>query len=162
MEPNKSHLKLIAGLLVLTVLVIIGVMFFMQNNEEQQPQATAPQQEGITKSDIPSDQVPSKIPANAPIENTPYVLHNYSVTTPEGQIQHTRTYQTEKTLAQNMKIFTDYLKAEKWEISNPIDQEDYKMVSGYKGNQNLQFEMNVEPVTGINTVTVSFTENLSR
>lgn len=151
---SKKNLLIIAVVVVL--LVVIAVLFRskpVQNNNQNNAE-----QPVITKTEVPSTDLPTKFPSDIPIEEGAKVLDNYNAQTPDGRFQATRTFETNKTLAANLKLYSDYLKQEDWTVQAVVDQAAYKMVVGMKDKQQLQISIDENSSSKVKTVTISLTE----
>jgi hypothetical protein len=73
---------------------------------------------------------------------------------PEGS---TRQFISKKTLAENYKIYTAYLKKEGWKIEAALDQETVKSIFATKGERtSITITMNQNATTAESTVDISF------
>ncbi len=151
---SKKSLSIIA-VIVLVLLIIILVIKSQDRGSTVQTNNSAPV---ISKSKVPDSQLPSKFPADLPIEVGAVVIDNYNATTPDGRFQATRSFETSESLAANLKLYTNYLKTEGWTIQATVDKLTYKMVVGKKENQQLQISIDQNASSKTKTVTISLTE----
>lgn len=156
MENNnlKKILMVLAGIVVIAVAVVV-IMKAMKNSENQpEPERSLE----VSKTSLSADKFPSYLPQNLPLEKDAKILKNEDSTTNDGRKQSTRSYETKKTQADNLRIFTQYMKTNGWAISATVDNAEYKMVTGRKGNERLHVQMNTDPETKAYTVTIALTQ----
>ncbi len=159
MNYQESIKRILVGLVILVVIsgVVALVVFFVRKNKPQ-PNATNTKVESpIKKTEVSSDKLPDKFPANLPIEAGANISQNYNANANDGRFQATRAFETKETLAKNLTIYTEYLKTNGWTIGSSVDQPAYKMVSGSKGKQQLQISMSENSGTKVKTVSMSLT-----
>jgi hypothetical protein len=157
MEINQK-LKNIA--LIIVVLVILSAIAALVASKVMKPgtDKTDTKPLEVSKTSVPTDKIPGSLPADLPIEKNAKVLQNFSATVSNGANQSTRSYETQKSLAENLKIYSDFLKSKGWDITATVDKQSYKMVAARKGNDSMQVEMNTDPESKALTVTISLTE----
>lgn len=147
----------IAGVLAIIAIVVVSIN---RTNPTINPQLTQTNElkQDIVKTEIDLATAPDKFPDSVPIESGVKIIQNYSATAINGTYQATRVFETNKTLDENLKIYTDYLKKNGWTISDTINQLTYKAVFGTKGTQQLQVTLNQHSTTKTKTVSISFIE----
>lgn len=101
--------------------------------------------------------LPVKFPSNMPIEKGATITQKYNAVAADGRYQATVVFITEKTLAENFALYSKYMSKNGWAVTNSIDNEDYKMLLGVKGNSNLQITMDKNSSTGVLTVSINLT-----
>lgn len=109
----------------------------------------------FTKTDLPENSLPDDMPRNLPFEEGAVVLQNYSVTTTDSRKQSTRSYLSKKSLAQNYKIYSDYLKANQWKVVASLDQPKLKILSATQAGIDLKIDITEDSETAKVQVTVS-------
>ena len=157
MEIHKTLKNIIAGLgLLILVALIISLIAYQANKSKVKDEPEKVLQ--VDKQEIPADKIPDKLPANIPIEKNAKVRDNYSASTNDGRTEATRSYETSKSLEENLSIFTEFMKSNGWTITSTTDQEKYKAVSGVKGSSSLLVQMNTDVGTDAKTVSIALTE----
>lgn len=151
------------GLAVLLVIVGVVYWFFVKPVKtvpvNQASQNQIKEKKEIVKKDVAPDVVPERFPANIPIESGAKITQNYNATAPDGRFQATRVFATSLTLAQNLKIYRDFLVKDGWKIETTLDMENYKMILGSKANAQLQVSIDNNAAIGLKTVNISYTES---
>jgi hypothetical protein len=149
-------------LLVLLLLAIIGGAFYLKMDKGTGPDPmkgdASEKPKEVTKTEVPVDKAPEKFPSDMPIEAGSAILQNYNATAPDGRFQATRVFETKESLATNLTIYRNYLTKSGYEIKSTIDQPNYKMVYGTKGNASIQVSIDQNTVSNIKTVSISYTE----
>lgn len=155
---NKRIVYLVV---LLVVLIIAAVYFFKQTDQTAEVSPEKQETEKATeikKTDVDVNKNPEKFPADIPIEQGAAILQNYNATAPDGRFQATRVFETKDTLAANLTIYRNYLTKSGYEVKSTVDQPNYKMVFGTKGNASLQISIDQNSVSNIKTVSISYTE----
>lgn len=88
-----------------------------QIKPDQQNAPTIPR---VSLSDVPKDKLPEGFVAGFPLESGAEVLNNYTSKSDAG-LQSTRRFVSKKTLDANFKLYSDYLKQNKWTINGSTD-----------------------------------------
>lgn len=146
------------GLVVFAVIVVGALIGLMVTRHNQPPAASqiAPLQ--VNKTEVSTEKLPEKFPTDIPLESGANIINNYNATTPDGRFQATRTFQTSKSLSDNLAIYSKYLTDHKWVVKTVSGSESAKMVSGSKDNQRLQITLSENSESHIKTVAISYTE----
>ncbi len=158
MEINNKFKNIAIAAVALIALALVGAFIYNKMNVKPKTEEAAPQPLEIKKVQVPATQLPGNLPSDLPIEKDAKVLQNFSATVDNLGVQYTRSYETKKSLAENLAIFTDYLKKNGWTITATLDKEQYKMVAGRKGKDSMQVQMNTDPETKAHTVSISLTQ----
>lgn len=154
---NKKIIVVVV--LVLFVAVAIGLFLKQKvSNKLFDQSKTDEAKVKITKTHVDFSKTPEKFPENVPIESTAKLTQNYNSTTSEGHFQATRTFETQSTLEENFKLYTDFLKIDGWDIRANTDTPTYKMLLGIKGSQSLQITIDENMGSLIKTVSISYGE----
>ena len=111
----------------------------------------------VAKQDVDAAKLPDRFPNSLPLEPGAMVLQNYNATAASGMYQATRTFVTSKTLAENFRVYDDYLKKNDWTIVNSINRDNFKVLSATKGKESLQVTMNEYAGNHRKTVEISYT-----
>ncbi len=143
----------IGGLAVLVMLVALVWLKQQDSGTDVKPAELK-----LEKQDVPTTRLPDKLPADIPQEPGAKVTQNYTATTNDGRLQSTRVFETAKTLDENVKIYTDYLKKNGWTIGAGADLKDVKAISASKGDLALQITIAQNNVNQIKTVNISLTQ----
>lgn len=160
MNYEDSIKKWLVGLVVLVAIALggtmIATMFIDQASDGTKKDDGNPSK--ITKSEVADDKLPSKMPANIPQETGAQVMDNFTAVNDEGLYQATREFETAKSLAENLTLYTNYLKNNDWDILSTIDKPSFKSVVGSRGADRLQITISENSSTKIKTVTISFSQ----
>lgn len=157
---NSSRSKKVTWVIVILVVVaILAIIGIALSKSKQNSQEEKPAEFKVQQTDVSNDQLPEKFPGDIPLETGAKVTQNYNATTTDGRFQATRTFESKKTLDDNMKIYTDYAKKAGWTLGTAIDQPKLKVVSANKGNMNLVVTINQS--SGITTVNITVTQQVS-
>ena len=158
MPPSSQSQKKLLPLvlfLVLVIVAIIGYFAFKHYNKEEAPLPPVEKPE-FSILPVPTETLPDKFPADFPLEKNVPVNANYNAQT-EGAFQSTRQFVSQKTLAQNYTLYTDYLKKDGWTIEAALDQETVKAIFASKGsNMSVTINISRNESTAENTVDISF------
>lgn len=144
---------------VAALLCLLYVAYILSNKSKERQQVEAPQLAAPEKTNVDFSELPTKFPSNVPIESGAKTTQNFEVKSPDGNFQATRGFETKLSLADNLKLYTDFLKKDGWEIKATVDNKDLKMVIGQKAEKSLQITMNENTITKIKTVTISYAES---
>lgn len=162
MNYEDSIKKWLVGLVVLVAIAIGGTMiasmFMDQNSGVDQNKNADGNPSSVAKTKIADDKLPSKMPANIPQETGAQVTDNFTAVNDEGLYQATREFETSKSLAENLTLYTNYLKNNDWDILSTIDKPTLKSVVGSRGADRLQVTITENSSTKIKTVTISFSQ----
>src|SRR5688572_25742188 len=150
---NLLHSRAIIWLCLIVGLLAIAKVLVIQ--QYRSTPTAKPAEVRIDKKDLDASQLPEKFPADLPLEAGAKVTQNYNITTDDGRFQATRTFETSKTLEENVKIYTDYFNKNGWQAGTAIDNKDSKVLSATKGGSSLQIAISQNPVTQIKTVNIS-------
>lgn len=154
--------KVLIGILLVIfgAAVSAGTLYFIKNKRPSNLSAEnqEPPEAVVGKTNVDFSKLPERFPTNIPMESGAKLTQNYNATTPTGQFQATRTFETKQTLVANQTLYTDFLKKDGWAIKGTTDNPTYKMVMGVKGKQALLIAINEYQVTKIKTVSISFSE----
>lgn len=127
-----------------------------QSNEQNLVQATT-----ITKT-VDNSKLPDNFPANFPQEPGAVILRNDVQTSADGKLQATRSYVTVKSLADNFKLFQDYLKKNNWTVTVLANQTDHKTLGATKDNLSLQVNLNDNQLTKQKTVDLYLIQTIAK
>ncbi len=149
-------------LVVLLVLVIIAAVYYFKVVDNDKNQSTTNtngnKASQIVKTQVETDKLPEKFPADVPIEKDAKILQNYNATAPDGRFQATRVFETKESLAANITLYRNFLTKAGYEIKSSVDQPNYKMLYATKGDAGLQIAVDQNTVSKVRTVSISYTE----
>jgi len=109
----------------------------------------------VTRQEVDPSKLPDKFPADFPTEAGATVTQNYQATTPDGREQSTRTFQTAKSLDDNLKIYQDYFKKNGWTINSTQTGDNYRSILATKNGVLIQVAIDENPSTHIKTVNIT-------
>lgn len=143
--------------IVAALLCLLYVAYRLGGFNKVKPTVT-PQPAQVQKTNVDFSKTPEKFPANIPLEANARTTQNFNATTPDGVFQAVRTFVTGKSLADNLALYTDFLKKDGWTIKGTLDNPTYKMIIGAKDKSNIQISIDENKVTKERTVSVSYSE----
>lgn len=146
---------------VAALFCLLFVAYILSNKSKQRQQVEQPQLAAPEKTNVDYSKLPEKFPASIPIESGAKITQNFNASSPDGNFQSTRAFETKETLAANLKLYTEFLKKDGWEIKATIDKPDLKMVFGQKDTEGIQVTMNENSITKKKTVSISYSTNSS-
>lgn len=158
MELNNPVFKMVVIVAALLALLFVAIQL---SNYPLNPNSKINKIEKIKPvqiTQVDKGILPDKFPANLPTEASAVVTNNFNALEGDGRFNATREFESKKTLAQNITIYTKYLKDNGWTISNSLDQSNVKMVAGKKDNQLLQISAALDPNNKVNVITMTLTE----
>jgi hypothetical protein len=139
--------------IVITILVVGGYFWLNPKNKVEpkskvEPTATSDFSTSIPESikQIPPEKLPSFFPLKIPLEKNAKVLQNYSQIIGNKE-QSTRQFISQKSIAENFRIYKDYLQKNSWTIVNTLDQPEIKSLSAKKTPNNLIITMTSNNLT---------------
>lgn len=148
---NKLQIFLIV--IVVAFLAFLGFRYY-QEQKEILPPVEEPK---VVVDNVPTEELPQRFPANFPIEKNVPVNANYTAQA-EGAFQSTRQFISTKSVAENFKIYNDFLKKDGWTIQAVLDQENIKSIFAQKSERySVTVTINKSDSTSEVTVDISFT-----
>lgn len=100
---NKTRLIIVIAVIVV-IIVIVAVWWFWKSAG---PTQTATSSNVVTQ--VPTDQLPETFPPNIPLEPNRQITNNFNVSATNGQEQATRSFESLKSIAQNVSIYSSFL-----------------------------------------------------
>jgi hypothetical protein len=160
MTHKENLKKMLVGLIMILALavgitLIAGLFIGKKDSTKNEADST---QSKIKTVQVEKSQLPTKFPTDMPLENDTEVTQNYNATSENGGFQANRTFVTKKSLKDNYNIYTQYLKTHGWNITASVDQDSYKMVTGSKGNQQLQISISENSISKVPLVAIFLTD----
>lgn len=150
--------KKFAIILVLAILIAAGLFFYLKKSQDSRFEKKTTQTAKVEKTNVDFSKTPERFPTNVPIENGARLTQNYNATSPGGNFQATRTFETTKALDFNLNLYTEFLKSDGWTVKATVNNPTYKMVMGTKGEQSLQVSIDENKSNKIKTVSITYTE----
>lgn len=160
MNYQDSIKKILVGLIMIIAFAIgltMIIALFIGDSERHSSKQSTPKTLA-EKTKVAESQLPDKFPADLPIEANAEITQNYNASTEDGRFQATRTFETKKTLSENLSIYRQYLNNNGWAVESTVDEPTYKKISGSKGIQVLQISLSENANTRVKTVSISLTE----
>lgn len=166
---SNSRGKFLGLIFILLIILVLAFLFkmYLSKNHTKTPDATveaqrqAEAQVRLDHKDFPETTLPDGMPADVPVELGGKVIHNYTVTSPDGRSQATRVYETIKTDTEVIDIFNKWFEVSGWKVVNKSDQDGAKMVAVTKGNQIMQVAVKPAADGTVRQVEVNLTSNPS-
>lgn len=169
-QPAGNNPKSKFWTLVAVALIIIGGLWWVykkgpslsstptSTNQTSNQTANTPQPvPQIPTKEIAKDQLPDSWPSDIPMEAGAKVTVNYQRTTPEGNVQLVRAFNSAKTVDANAKIYTDYFTSAGFTVGGKIDQATFKSYLATKGNEMLQVLIQQDAKTKVVNVNITVT-----
>lgn len=151
-----SKKKIIIFVILLLLTIVAAVYYFtLQKGGQEQIRAESRK---VEKNNVDFAALPQKFPSNIPIEEGARLTQNYNSTTADGRFQATRAFETKASLDQNLRLYTDFLKADGWKVDGTTNNENYKMVYGSKENTALMITMDHNQANDLKTISIIYTE----
>lgn len=145
---------------IILFLVLAGIVYFTQRNSSKTEKFLNNQVPEVQKTNVDFSKLPDKFPEDIPIEKDAKTTQNYNSTTPEGQLQATRTFVTQLSLEENYQIYEKFFQDNGWTIKATTNEPTYKMIAGGKDKKNIlvAIDENKGP-DKTKTVSISYSES---
>lgn len=154
MELFNTKIKILIGVVVLG---LIGVGLYFLTDQYSPFNGKTNKESGITLTNVPISILPNNFPSNLPIETGAQLLENYEAVAPDNRKQSTQVYTTRKSLSENIKIYSDYMQKNGWQITSQEDKPTYKMIYGSKAGSFMQIDLTEQSSPLVNTVGINIT-----
>jgi hypothetical protein len=152
---NFNSRTLLAAVGVVAVAIIIIVAMVLPDQQIQvSDTGNQPTKPEVVKKEIEPTKLPDKFPSDFPVENGAPILDNNVQTSADGRFQATRSFETSKSLAANLQIYSDYFKNNGWTIGDTINQDVYKAIGATKGTLSARVSMNDNSLTKKKTIDI--------
>jgi len=159
MFESKRSIYITAGVVLAALAVLVLILSVKKNNTADQADKQDQQTEvKVVQKDIDPKIVPPKIPQDIPLESDATVIQNHILEATDGKTQSVRVFKTEKPLAENYKLYTDYFKANGYTIQSFVDDLKSKMINAVKGDTRVQVTLNESTVDKSRTVDITVTD----
>ena len=147
------------GAVAILTMAIVAILSPRSNTPSNEMANKAEKQEkpAVEIKKVDESQLPDQFPAEIPLEAGAQVTGNYTATTPDGRFQATRSFETKKTLEENLRIYQDFLKSHGWTITSTINQTQLKAILATKDSSNIQINMSLNPTTKVKAVDITVT-----
>lgn len=158
MQKNQ---KILIGL-VIVLLVLAGILYLAKNklgNKGGSDRSNQPA--SVNKVNVDFSKDPENFPSSIPIEAGAQVTQNYNAAAPSGQYQATKTFVTKASLAENLSLYTNYLKSNGWTVEGTVDESNYKSVAGKKDNEKIQVNIDENKTSKVKTVSIIYTKTVA-
>lgn len=150
--------------IVIASLIIIAGIILLAKISVNKP-GVAPQSSTVNKvTDIPFDVFPREFPQNIPIEKGAQIVSNYNATSPEGALQATRVFASEKTVADNFDFYKKWLTQNDWKVISEINdptQPESKTLVGLNDSGIINISIQKSITGAVSVVDISFVVNRS-
>lgn len=148
---NKLQASII--FVALVILAFLGFRYYKDMGKE--PVLPPLEEPKVVVDQVDSNQLPDRFPANFPLEKNVPINANYTAQA-EGAFQSTRQFISNKSLAENYKLYSDYLKKDGWKIEATLDEATVKSIFATKGRASVTVTMSQNTTTRESTVDISF------
>lgn len=152
---SRKIIWVFAAVGVLAVLFVLAAG--LANKKDLAGRQTTPTPKfAVTQQDIDSTKLPDKFPVGFPQETGAKITQNYQATAPDGRQQSTRTFESAKSLDENLKIYQDYFKKNNWTINDTNSAENYRSILASKDGLLIQvaIDQNASKVVTVNTTII--------
>lgn len=148
---NKK--SLIISVLVL-ILIVIGVMYYLQKKNGNDASDFE-----VTQEEIPKNQNPQGFESDFPVEAGATVLQNFEAKTEDGRVQSTKVLSTKNSLTEAVQIYSSYFASKGWaEIPSDSSNEENISVVLRKNDDLLLIKGKTNSDNTLTTVEVSLTQ----
>lgn len=137
--------------IIATVIAVAFVYFFLAILRTKSNRSLGP----IIKTEIDRNQAPTGFPKELPIESGAVIVQNYEAQAPTGQHQATRVFESKKTVAQNYKLYLDYLTKNGWQIKAKTESPALSSIFAVKADGFLTINISKNAITNSVTVDLS-------
>jgi hypothetical protein len=90
---------------IAVVLIVLAICVIFWNIHQAKKAAV----ESAVVADVPAGQLPGGFPSNIPIEKGALIVSNFNAAIQNGQFQATRSFNSFKTVAQNISLYASFL-----------------------------------------------------
>jgi hypothetical protein len=153
---SRKVIWLFVGIGVIAIAAITAAYYGqMQNRASLLSKKTPQPKYEVTRQDVSSSKLPDKFPADFPVEAGANITQNYQATTPDGRQQSTRTFETAKSLDDNLKIYQDYFKKNGWTVNSTQKGDNYRSILASKGDLLIQVAIDENASSHVKTVNIT-------
>lgn len=146
---------------IVLVIVIVAVGFWLWSQKRPTgPLSSEPVNRVV---DIDPAVLPEGFPADVPLEQDAKVVSNYTATSPYGEVQSSRTFESVKSIKENFDLYKAFIKDKKngWtylnEVNDPFDP-DHKAIFAQNAQGTLSVNISSK-ADGGSIVDLSFVAN---
>ena len=133
--------KKIFWLLLAIGIVVLGVIVYsLSKSKPSEPLVVQQSQDDLKPNVTDPAQLPERFPSNFPLEEGAEVTQNYSAGK-DGYFQSTRAFTSNKTSAENFKIYEDFFTDAGWNIVVRLDQPGIKTVAATQGTTRAKVDI---------------------
>ncbi len=157
-SPKFVWFFAIIGILAVVAIIIVAFLLPKQPRQGSQSKNNQTPIFKPTITAVANDKLPSKFPADIPIEASAKITENYNASTTSGGFQATRVFESTKSPADNLKIFQAYFRTNGYTVQDPIVVQNYTSVLGTKGKTQIKVSMTENASTKTTTVNISLVE----
>ncbi|MBL8030204.1 MAG: hypothetical protein JNN11_03075 [Candidatus Doudnabacteria bacterium] len=151
---NKKILTLIVLLLALGGVILWYTK--LPKKEVKAPEVKETTLEQPLPKPVEHSKLPEKFIAGFLLEENVTVTDNYNSET-DKIFQATRQYVSKKSLAENYKLFENYLNSNSWKIVSRAQNEQYRILSAEKDGTMVTVSMTANALEKQNIVDITFT-----
>jgi len=145
--------KIIIWVIIVVVAVAVLVVVFIKTDIGQRAGVMPEPSPVALVKNVPAGDKPLGFPTTIPIEKGATIIQNYEADTADGQHQATRVFESKLTVAQNYKIYSDFLAQNSWTIKKKFQTENLASLSASKKGYDLTVNISRNTISG--TVRVS-------
>lgn len=146
-----NHRNIILVIASVTILIAITFIMYKQSvNKVAQPlaeQPTAIVQTEPQKTDFGTS-TPTDFPIDIPTEKGAKIEQSYSLNY-SGQKQLTIVFPSTKTVKENYTLYADFLKKQKWIVSNKYESEKLSSLYGTKESNDINVTLSENTTVGL-------------
>ncbi len=153
MDSRKRNYILIGLLLIL----LLAIMLMLSRSKKQQP-AFSTSQVKVDKQEVSASELPAGLPENVPIEPGSIIIENYKATTEGDRVQGTRTFTSRKTIAEAIKVYTDFFTKSAWNKAAEQTGEGFSTVLLKRNDSTLLIVVKEDASLKLRVVELTLTE----
>lgn len=159
--PSTNKVLWIVALVVVVALAALLFVYLFHSNVQAPAVVTQPPAPKlkVDKHDLAPSQVPDQFPSELlALEKGAKLTQNYNASAADGRFQATRAYETNKSLADAIKVYTDFFNKNGWKIVNTLNQDMLKVVIATKNTVQVLVVADENSKTHVHAVTVTATQ----
>ncbi len=160
-DKKMLYLYLAIGITSVLVAIVLAGLWRGWSDNGNRVDQPADLPLGISRQQIPESQLPANFPADIPQEDGAVVTQNYIASTPEGYEQSTRTFETTKSLTENIRIYQDYFTNNNWLVIESKVLPSFQSLLVSNGDLQASVGVNENSVTKVKTVNITISKLLA-
>lgn len=152
LQSRKAIWVFVAIGLIAILTAGISIWYASKYNSDDKDQVKAPE---VKKTIVEAEAIPPRFPAGIPLEKDAKIIQNFSITTPGGGFQSSRTFETQRSLDENFALYNQYFNNRNWKIESSSDTAQLKQVTAVKDDLQVQVVLNENTEQNRKTVEIT-------